>query len=475
MFKRMVFLSCAVLAFTLIYSGNASAEDMVTPDSWSYHVNAGKISQATGGISIGETNLYLNLTTRYRYRSNDYANDSDIYQYLKTSFDEVEVGTGTISGKLYLRVADDLDSDDNQKWSDSYYYFHRDVLDKELQENDLAPRVYYGNFVFSDFLKGSKLVLGRQYVDNLNNFHIDGGSASYSYDDVLDVYAYGGMTVSYYYENDNDYLYGGGVNLKPMENTSIQVEGNRLEVEDMGDNMLSAKISQQLPFGYAYVKYDHINDVDLFEAVGNFRIEQTHTALKLKYSGQYDRIDISDSSYVVNPFTYSLMDSEKFNKYQININQQIIDMLSFDLGGEFKQIEGDRNRYNREYNKYMIAVNIDELFQGNFIRISAEMMDFDDYYSTDEEKVRFGLQMSQRVTDKIDVWAGIDHQNFVYDYEDDEYKESVTMYYIGSEWRPLEFLACSLDLSAEDTEMYDDLSSDLETNYTAEAHLSLVF
>jgi hypothetical protein len=471
----MIFLSCAFLTFMLMHVSSASAENMVTPDLWSYHVNAGKISQATEGLSIGETSLYLTLTTRYRYSSNDYANDSDIYQYLKTNFDEVRVGTGTISGKLYFRVAEDLDSDDNQDWSDSSYYFYRDALDKELQENDLAPRLYYGNLVFSDFLEGTKLVLGRQYVDNLNNFHIDGGAASYSYGEKLDVYIYGGMTVSYFYENDDDYLYGGGITAKPFENTSIQVEGNKLEVEDMGDDMLSAKISQQLPFGYAYVKYDQINDADLFEAAGNFRIEKTRTSLRLKYSGQYNKIDVSDSSYVVNPFTYSLMDSEKFSKYKININQQIINMLSLDLGGEFKQIDGDLNRYNREYNKYTVAVNIDELFQGNFIRISAEMMDFDDYYSTDEEKVRFGFQMSQRVSEKIDVWTGIDHQSFVYDYEDDEYKESVTVYYIGTEWRPLGFLSCSLDLSAEDTEMYEDLSDDLNTNYTAEAHLSLMF
>ena len=411
MFKRVINLSCILQLLLLLCVSTATAENMVTPDLWSYHVGAGKIGQTADGITIGDSNLYLSLTTRYKLQTNEFAADHDIYQYLKTSFDEVKVGTGNISGKLFFRFADDLDSDDNKEWSDSNYYYYRDILDKEISENDLAPRLYFGNLVFSDYLKGATAVLGRQYVDNLNYFHIDGASATYSYKEYFDVYAYGGMSVSYYYENDEDYLYGGGVNLKPLEGTSIQIEANKLEVEDMGDDLISAKISQEFPIGSIYVKYDHFNQADLVEASGIIRISQTKTSLRLKYSGQLDKIDVTDSSYIVNPFTYSLMDSEKYNKFNLMVNQQVMDYFSIDLGGEVKRIDGDTNRYNREYQKYRIALNIDEIFPGSFFKLSAEYQDMGDYYPTDEKKTRFGLQYSQSVTEDIDIWAGIDHQN----------------------------------------------------------------
>lgn len=472
MFKRMIILSC-ILQLLLFYA--AIADDMVTPDLWSYHVDAGKIGRTAEGMSVGDTNLYLNLTTRYKLRTNEYADDQDIYQYLKTSFDEVKAGAGTISGKLLFRFADDINSDDNKQWSDSNYYFYRDLLDKETSENDLAPRLYYGNLVFKGYLKDTTAVLGRQYVDNLNYFHIDGASASYTYKDSLDVYAYGGMTVSYYYENDNDYLYGGGVNFRPLDGTSIQFEANKLDVEDMGDEMFSVKASQQFPAGSVYLKYDNISSANLVEAVGTLRIKQTKTSIRLKYNGQMDKIDINDSSYIVNPFTYSLMDSEEFNKLNLSVNQQITGNVSMDLGGEVKRISGDVNRYNREYEKYLLALNIADIFEGSFFRLSAELMDMDDYYPTNEKQTRLGFQYSQNVTDKVDFWAGIDHQNFVYDYEDDEFKDSVTYYYVGAEWRPLDFFVCSIDLTMEDTEMYEDISDDLDKNYTVETWISFIF
>jgi hypothetical protein len=128
-----------------------------TPDSWSQQVSPGQLKESYTGIGLSsDTNLYLTLTSRYKLKTNDYADDQDFYQYLRVHTDAVKVGNGTVRFAAFARFAEDLDGDDGKDWSDSSYYSHRDILDTELEYNDWAPRLYHGFVTLDGVIKNTE-------------------------------------------------------------------------------------------------------------------------------------------------------------------------------------------------------------------------------------------------------------------------------------------------------------------------------
>lgn len=170
----------------------------VTPDSWSMHASPGEFKEMYKGIPIGKANLNLGLTSRYRLRTNDYSSDQNFYQYLRLSVTPVKVGQGTMTATLFSRFADDIDGNSGREWGDDYYYYYQDSLDRELDDNGWAPRVYEGKFELNNVIPNTKVIGGRFYLDHLSSFQIDGLDVNMKFlDENLKIYAFGGSTVSY--------------------------------------------------------------------------------------------------------------------------------------------------------------------------------------------------------------------------------------------------------------------------------------
>jgi len=60
----------------------------------------------------------MNLTTRYRIRANEYADDQDLYQYVRGSIKGIKLGEGTVEASYFLRFADDIDGTDREHFFD---------------------------------------------------------------------------------------------------------------------------------------------------------------------------------------------------------------------------------------------------------------------------------------------------------------------------------------------------------------------
>jgi hypothetical protein len=464
----VVFVAFPVMAF----------EDYryVTPDTWSMHASPGQFKEMYRGIPIGDANLNLGLTSRYRLRTNDYSSDQDFYQYLRANVDSVKVGQGTMTATLFTRFADDIDGDSNRDWGDNYYYYYEDSLDKELDDNDWAPRVYQAKFEFKNVIPNTDITAGRFYLDHLNTFQMDGGDFTVSLGDKVDVYGFGGMPVSYYYDTDDDFFYGGGVKVQATETTKISGEYIRLDVEDLDDDYTKARLDQSVPYGNIAVEYTNLNSASEYLLVGNFEIPTTNTMVNVEYKTLRDEVE-TDNSYVVNPLTYALLPENKYNLLDLSVYQGAGDHLVFGGGYEVRAVDDsdDEDFGNRNYDRYYGNLDIIGIPTYNtYISLKADYWDVEENQDvSSNEKVQYGVEISQKISDTVDVWLGTDFSKYEYDYINDRRKDSVRMYYTGGQWEPNNIFSFLVDFSYEDSEMYD--TGDLEEIYTVEAWANIVF
>jgi len=446
-----------------------------TPDSWSMHVAPGKITESYNGIGVGEDNLYLTLTSRYRLKTNDYADDQDFYQYVRLRNDGTKLGEGTVKVSVFARFADDLDGDSGRDWGSDSYYVQRDILDTELDYNNWAPRVYQGNVILDGVLKNTKLTLGRMYLSHMDNYQLDGGDLTVQAGDHVTMYAFGGKPVSYYYDLDDDRVYGGGGVLE-FQNTKVRAEYTRLDIEDIEDDYSKFRIDQTLPKGVVSLMYTLLDGMDTVNADFTYELP-SGTIVSLGYEGLLDDVDDHDNTYVVNPLTYTLLPESKYNKYEISLYQSFLEHFAAGISYEQKDVDGDENFDNRNYKRYQGKFDIIGLPSDNtYISLIAEVWDIEGTDSSDDNsRIQYGARVSQKLSEAVDVWLGTSFNRYEYDYLNDTRKDSVRSYYVGGQYQPTEVFCILVDLSMEDTEFYDDMDDDLQKSYTAEIWANLSF
>jgi len=466
-------LLVGVLAFPV-----SAFEDFryVTPDSWSMHASPGQFKEMYRGLPMGKTKLNLSLTSRYRLQTNDYTSDQNFYQYLRANTTPVEIGQGTISTTLFSRFADDIDGDSNRDWGDSYYYYYEDSLDRELEDNDWAPRVYQAKFEMNKVIPSTDVTGGRFYLDHLNTFQMDGGDFTANLGNKLDIYGFAGRPVSYYIDTDNDFFYGGGLNFQATNTTNISAEYIKLDVEELDDDYTKARLEQSVPYGNIAFEYTNLNSASEYLLVGNFEVPQTGTMVGIEYKTLRDEVD-TYNSYVVNPLTYTLLPENKYDLLDFSVYQGLGDHFVFGGGYEVRTVDDSDNEDfgNRNYDRYYGNLDIIGIPTYNtYVSFKVDYWDVEKNQDvSSNEKVQYGIEISQKVNNSVDVWLGTDFNKYEYDYINDQRKDSVRMYYVGGQWEPNNIFSFLVDFSYEDSEMYD--TSDLEKIYTVEAWANIIF
>ncbi|WP_211204084.1 hypothetical protein [Denitrovibrio acetiphilus] len=471
----MSFLLCSILTFPAFSFNNDS---YTTPDSWAQHVTTGKIVKSTEGTWLTEdTSLYTTLTTRLRLKSNEYAEDSDVYQYIRMHTDPVKLGDGIVKFSAYGRIATDINGNPDKDWTSSYYYNQQDILDAELDKNDPAGRLYQAYAQFDGVIRNTKLNAGRFYLEHLNTFQVDGGDLTVNAGKNFKVYAFGGLPVSYYYDFDNASVYGVGAQGAFAENTRIQAEYTAMDIDDIDDDYTQIRLIQAIPNGSVMLGFSTLNDAATYSADIDYQIPATNTIITLGYEKLNDNIEGSDKTYLVNPITYALMDQSKYSRYKASVYQAFLDYFVAGVSYETKSVDGDEDFDNRDFRKYGFKFDINGLpTEKTYISISADKWDIDETSTTDDNnRFQYGLQISQGITEQISMWAGTSFSRYEYDYLTDTRKDSVRSYYVGAEYQPNEMFAVMADITREETDFYDDIDSDLSKSYTVELWANVSF
>lgn len=471
-----------VVILTVVFSafsdaGAFESKGSNTPDAWSQHITPGKFEKSYTGIGLSsDTSLYLTLTSRYRLRTNDSADDQDFYQYLRFHTDEIDVGEGTVRFSAFSRFADDIDGSDSKQWGGSYYYSQRDILDTELDYNEWAPRLYYGYAEISGVIKNTDINLGRFYLSHQNTFQLDGADVAVKVTDKVDVYAFAGKPVSYYYDLDGDRVYGGGVTVSPADGLKIGAEYSYLDVEDIENDYTIVRVDKTFRNGTLSVCYDALESAETLNVDAAYEIESTGTIVTAEYETLLDETD-SDSSYVVNPLTYALLPEKKYNKYSLSVYQAMGSYVAFSLAYLQKSVDGEGDFDNRDYSRIKGMVDIFGLPDENtYISVGGEYWNIDKTDDSDDNsRLQYSLQISQKISETVDAWLGSSFSRYEYDYDTDTRKDSVRSYYVGAQYQPSDLMSFLADITMEDTDFYDDVSSDLNKNYTASLWVNLAF
>lgn len=448
-----------------------------TPDAWSQHISAGRIVQSNTGVGLTEdTSLYTTLTTRIRLKSNEYADDSDVFQYIRMHTDAAELGNGTIKLSIYGRLADDLDGYSERSWSSNNFYAQDDILDAEQNGDVVSGRLYQGYIQLDDVIKNTTVNLGRVYLGHLNTFQVDGGEAAVSINDAVEVYAFGGLPVSYYYDLEESSVYGAGASVKLAEDTKLQVEYARIENDEFEDNYTQVRLIQIIPGGSILLGYELLNDSSSYSTDIDFTVPATGTLFTLGYKVLNDDMT-DDSTYITNPITYTLMDQSRYSKYKAAVYQPFLKYFVAGVSYEAKDVDGDENFDNRNYKRYGAKFDINGLITENtYISFSADKWEIDKNDDADDNnRLMYGFQASQKLNDAVDVWIGSSFSKYEYDYLTDTRKDSVRSYYVGFEYQATEKFGLIMDFSREDTDFYDDVDSDLSENYVVELWANLAF
>jgi len=469
------------LLFMLLLSFCAFAEgltdaDYTTPDSWSQHVTANGFKSESALHNFAGGYLSMSLTTKFTYQDNDYAIDQNLYQYLRMNYSQAKLGSGTVSGGIFTRVGKDIDGQRGDHWGDSYYYFYNDTLDVEEKESSASDRLYHAFLKFDNVVKGTVFTLGRQYADHIDTYQFDGADVNVNMlDDKLTLSAFGGVPVSYYYDTNEDMVYGAGAELKPFEAVTIRGVYTYLDVTEEKTDLVKIRGDLHKDNISGYAEYGSADSNGYYKVGGTYRIPSTKTSFVIGYEELLDEIGAEDGGgYITNPLAYSLMPYGKYKKIKMRLSQGITENLVSGIGAEIKDADTE-NMTNRSFNRYSAYIDLVRFpTENTYISFNADYWDVDANSASESNKsTTFGFQATQVMTDDFEVWIGSSFERFEYDAEDNEVKDWVKMYYAGGQYSLTGKLSITASVYMEDSEVLERDSADLERNYQTEVWLNI--
>ena len=484
MVRSILFTSmlCGLLLLGGVVQSQAfEQEGYNTPDTWKQQVSPGQFQESFTGIGLTEgTKIYTTLTSRYKLRVNDFSNDQDFYQYLRVNTDPIKLGGGTVRLSAFARFAQDLNGDKNKIGGDNNYYFFRDSLDTQLRHDDWAPRLYQASVALDGVIKNTTINAGRFNLLHMNSFQLDGGDIKVKLNDTISLYAFGGKPVSYYYSTNKDDLFGGGLTAKLYERTKLGAEYVRLNIKGNNDDYTKLRIDQAIPNGNLALAYTRLDRASTINADFAYEIVSTGTILTAKYEGLLDDIS-NQSSYYVNPLTSTLLTESRYSKYEAGIYQAFLKHFAAGLSYVQRVVSGAENIDNRNYSRVRGKFDINGLPTDNtYISFSADYWGIKSTAATNKnENIQYGVQINQKINKEIDVWAGTSYNRYDFDINPnlstDKMREWARQYYVGSQYKANKYLSFMVDLNMDQTNSFDSISTDLNTNYKAEIWANIIF
>lgn len=482
MLIRLFIMGLVLLAAGGVYAANM--DDYATPDSWSKNITANGVKASSGSIDLGKGgSLSLGLTTRYQLKMTEDMTNSKGFQYFRARLSEARLGSGIMALNVNMRVGVDFNMDrDNPR---EYYVFY-DGLDVEAGGRNAAYRLYMANIELDEVIKNTRIVLGRQYLDNLGQYKIDGADLAYGFfDDKLTARVFYGLPVSYY-SNLKTQVAGGAFDLKLFDDmTRLRVEYNYFISDDAdfqkNANVLRGRLDQRVLFANVYGEVAQIENATVYGVGADGMVDMTGTGFSVYLKGQYDRNDEDLNPYIA-AFDDIAGRQSQYLMWGVQLYQGITPYFMVGAGFETR-FNYDEYYGDRDY--YRVYGNIDfiNIFPDNFISIIADYYTVPSYENYDSNsKLLIGGRMTQGVTDSVNMWLGVNVADYRYksspiylnpalssnltDYEYNDETESTTDAYIGGEWSPYEWMMIQADYTYSVTNIFNSYDSDFDNCHT---------
>jgi hypothetical protein len=337
--------------------------------------------------------------------------------------------------------------------------------------------VYTANVVADQVIPLTKLTLGRTYAGRLNSVQVDGGEAAVG-NEKFSVYGYGGRPVSFFFDTKDEWVYGGGAELKLLKDTKVRAEYLGTNIENVKDNTFAARLDQGFSAGNAYVEYRNIDGASQGEVAGTLRVAETGTTLTAKYRQLFETIGVDPNQafgFPISPFTTTLGPYSKNAQFDVNVYQRLLQYFLVGAGFELRKVQGGSNFDNRDYRKYRASIDVD-VTRYTHVQLVGEYWDVDSVVpGTTDGKLHGGARVSHTFTKEMQAWAGTSWEQYKYDLSTMQRKEAVRKYYVGAQWSPVKRVSLLLDFDAENSDVMSDLKQpNFNTNYSLLAMLNIV-
>jgi hypothetical protein len=297
-----------------------------------------------------------------------------------------------------LRLQEDLTSD---KYYESAIRDYDDTVDSDVRVNLLNL------YVDVDDLWGdSVLRIGRQRIAESPLYNRMDGIYFKQRVDAWQWYVFGGARASNYYDSHGDLVLGGGVSVQATPTTRLALDAfygeeerddddvvrpwpvyewfgldypRRIE-DDIDDNYVSLSVWQWFPpnatlFGRFSLQNGEPNDLTL-SLTGQY--EPWDVAYEATYYGQ-----LQENEDLVNDLTayYRILGAyEKYDDVLLAVHKPITKILTLSLEAEFHEshASGDETWSNRDFQRYAIILDADELVPTVDASIALERWDVDE-------------------------------------------------------------------------------------------------
>lgn len=464
-------------------------EAYVTPDTWSKHITANGVKASVNGLAFGDGGtLKIGLTTRGMFRYSE-DNDGSLYQYARARLVGNKLGNGEVNINLNMRGA----WNSNPRLRPGEYYLYYDAMNVSRGNTaDFDYRLYQGNIELNKVIPLTDIVLGRQYLTTLDGYKIDGGRVTVNPVKYLALSLYYGLPVSYYSDLQTQ-VAGASVDIPIDESgTRIQAEYSYFMSDKGGiyNTMVGrGRIDQDVPYTHMYAEGSIVGAAMSYEIGVDVNVDLSRTGFSGYVMGQYDK-----NKHDINPYISLYEDllgiESEYVMGGFRISQGITDYVMLTAG-----FEGRYNTHedygDRDYFRVFGTVDLVGLIhKNNFLSVIADWYTLPRYRRQEgNSKLFVGARMTQKFTDDIEAWIGVNVMNYQYKRNPIKYyqgesgfdrisqenlNENNTLAYVGAMWQIKEWCVVQLDYTYEYASLFqkDDLSPN---NHTLEAWVNFLW
>ena len=184
--------------------------------------------------------------TRFRYENDDRGSQNYLMMY-----NDLTV-TNIVKDRLEARFSGWFNIDPDNGANKAVYYDYLRVSQAYLLLKFPEPNL--------------RLSLGRQYLEKVDFFNMDGIHANLGAAGKQEFFLFGGRPVSFSSSTDAEYIFGGGIIFRPWWRTSLQLDAFTLKENDVNYDAAAIRLNQYLPlntraYGRLRLLTDGIRDV----------------------------------------------------------------------------------------------------------------------------------------------------------------------------------------------------------------------
>ncbi len=400
------------------------------------------------------------LNSSYYFRSYDGRDDSDLYSFFSLRL--TDIAKDTLDGGLSVLWHEDLNSGSPLRGTETYDPF-LDIYDSSGDRF----RFFTGYLdVKNAVWEESRLRLGRQYLDEIDQAHFDGASYRFSPVEPLEITLFGGQPVTFYSPTSGDAIYGSNFAYQFSKQTRAALRYYRYDADGFRDDLAAAELWHMFtPELQTHAEFSLLDGSpylfknDLFYRLDSWDLDILGQVIHL-----FD--EVGDHTINFNPYFPLLYSYEPFTYGSVLFTKGLGDYVSLNAGFDFRVTDENLDPLSKYTNRdYVRGTLGTELYPTKSLTLSVN----GEYWSVDDEDRFVGVsgEVEYQPARQWTLTAGAEYGEYVQEYLDEflflfgdrrfvRVTPDVITYYARIKWQPTSRIYTAARFEVEDSDFERD-------------------